>query len=175
MFLQRGAGSTEALLSDSKDQDFRRILSPSDIPNDNRPSNPRSGIIEPVFGNFSGAVSVGTTGAGCALATRIGTSAGGGDGGVGAVPVTFRCCETTTSGDSVILVAETFIPFLKPKASVSFPSIVNFCPLGIVNCWTVPSSNRRETDDGGLTQNTVPVTVSTVVTVFGVDVVMIVR
>src|SRR6516225_1902073 len=91
-----------------------------------------------VVGSFAGAgseaaVSVGG-GVGLAVATSIGTSGLGAGGGGGAVPALLICCATTVSGTSVILCAETVMPFLSPKASVSWPSTMNFCPLGILNC-----------------------------------------
>src|SRR5882672_8021619 len=55
------------------------------------------------------------------------------------------------------------MPFFRPKASVSFPLIVNFCPLGILKDWFVPSSNVKTTELGGETCQTLPVTVSTFV------------
>jgi len=50
------------------------------------------------------------------------------------LPVTFASCVTTVSGASTTLVAEIFIPFFNPQASVSCPSTLNFWPLGILNC-----------------------------------------
>jgi len=52
----------------------------------------------------------------------------------GAVPVLFVSCVTTVSGTSVTLCALTFIPFLRPQASVSRQSTINFWPLGILDC-----------------------------------------
>ncbi len=91
------------------------------------------------------------------------------------MPVTLCCCDETTVGTSTIFVAETFIPFLKAKASTIWPSTLNFWSLGILNSWFVLSSSVRITDVGGLTCQTLPVTVWIVVTIMGVVVVMIVR
>ena len=79
------------------------------------------------------------------------------------------------SGASVILVAVTFIPFLRPKASTISPFTLNFWSLGILKDWFSPFSMVRITESGGETCQTLPVTVCTVVTVRGVVVVVIVR
>ena len=91
------------------------------------------------------------------------------------MPVICACRLTTVIGSSVTLVAEIFIPFLKPFGSVSRPSTMNLWPRGIVNCWLVPSSSVRIKRVGGVTRQTVPVTVPTVVTNLGVVVTVIVR
>ena len=39
---------------------------------------------------------------------------------------------TTVSGTSTTFVAEIICPFLRPQASVCWPSTVNFCPLGML-------------------------------------------
>ena len=105
--------------------------------------------------------------------TRIGRSGDGSGGGI--VPVNSFCCSTTVSGTSTILVADTFIPFCRPQASVIWPSMLNFWPSGILNAWLVPSSKVRMTELGGFTYHTVPVTLFTVVMVCGVVVVVMVR
>jgi len=57
---------------------------------------------------------------------------GGGSGvGLGMVPVRTTFCDTTVSGVSVTAVAEMFIPFLRPQASVSWPLTLNFWPSGM--------------------------------------------
>src|SRR5262249_50330755 len=104
-----------------------------------------------------------------------GWSAGGGGGGAGIVPVTLRCCATTSSGTSVTFVAVTFMPFCRPQASVICPLTSNFWPFGILNRWFLPSSNVRITEVGGLTYHTVPVTLCTVWIILGVVVVVMVR
>jgi hypothetical protein len=86
---------------------------------------------------------------------------GGAGFGGGAVPVRTTSCDTTVSGVSVTAVAEMFIPSLRPQASVSWPSTLNFWPLGMLKDWFVPSSKVRMTEFGGLTRQTLPVTVFT--------------
>src|SRR6476620_193316 len=136
------------------------------------PSNPIRGRGLAVLGSSAG---VAGKGVGSAAAIRIGTSAGGAGGGGGIVPVNFRCCSTTLIGSSTTLVAATIIPFFKPKASVSWPSTMNFWPFGILNSWLVPSSKVKITVLGGEICHTFPVTLFTVVMVLGVVVTMVVR
>src|SRR6516225_357679 len=103
------------------------------------PRSPASGRLLPVFGSFAGAAAAGAASAagaaatGAATTTRIGTSAGGAGGGGGIVPVTWLCCDTTTSGVSTILVALMIMPFLRPNASTVWPFTLNFWSLGILN------------------------------------------
>ena len=59
----------------------------------------------------------------------------------------------------------TFITFLEGKASTTWPSTLNFWSLGILNCWFVLLSSARITDVGGVTCQTLPVTVWIVVTI----------
>jgi hypothetical protein len=124
-----------------------------------------------VVGSFlagsSVAASAVSTGAAGATTIRIGTPGAGAGGGGGAVPDTLTSCSITVSGTSVTLWAETIIPFLREKTSVSRPLIVNFWPSGTVNCWFSPFSSVRITLLGGETCHTLPVTVSTVVTTLG--------
>src|SRR5678816_291927 len=140
-----------------------------------RPANPIKGTALPVLGKWVGAGSAAGAGAGVDSAIKIGWSAAGAAGAGGMVPVTFACRSTTVWGTSTIFVAETFIPFLRPQASTICPSTLNFCPWGILNCWFSPFSIVRMTDRGGFTCHTVPVTLCTVVIVWGVVVTLIVR
>jgi len=112
----------------------RTALSPNEAARDRNPSSPINGSRLPVLGNAGAGASAGGAGTGTTTATKIGWSGGGGGGGGGAVPVICACCVTTVSGTSTILVAEIFIPFLKPQASVTCPSTLNFWSLGILNC-----------------------------------------
>ena len=81
-----------------------------------------------VLGNAAGvAAASGAAGAGTGFATamRIGWSAGGGGGG-GIVPASALFTETSVIGSSTTFVAETLIPFFRPQASNSCPSMLNF-------------------------------------------------
>src|SRR5579864_788410 len=131
---------------------------PNEKPQQTIPSSPTSGSRLPVFG--SSAASAGSAGFGACMTNtiNIGWSGGGGGGGGGSLPVSFLSCSTTVSGSSTTLVAEIFIPFFSPHASTIWPPMLNFCPLGILNDWLVPSSNVKMTDDGGVTCHTFPVT-----------------
>src|SRR5580704_5116810 len=131
-------------------------------PQQSIPSSPTNGSRLPVLGNSAGAGSAGF--GGCMTnTTKIGMSAGGGGGGGGILPVSFFSCSITVSGSSTTLVAETFIPFFRPHASTIWPFTLNFC--------LVPSSKLRMTDVGGVTCQTFPVTLCTVVIILSVLVV----
>ena len=75
----------------------------------------------------------------------------------------------------MITVADIFMPFSSPKASISLPFITNFCRFGILKGWFVPSGRVRITEFGGVTWKTVPSTVLIAVIVVGVTIVVIVR
>src|SRR5215467_2074039 len=100
---------------------------------------------------------------------------GGSSLGGAAIPVRMTSCDTTVSVVSVTAVAEMFIPSLRPQASVSRPLTMNRCPLGMLKDWFVTSSKDRMTEFGGLTRQTLPVTLLTVVIILGVVVVIVVR
>ena len=84
---------------------------------------------------------------------RTATVGSGGGGGGGACPVLLICRAISVSGTSVTAVAEICIPFRRPNASVSCPWIMNFWPLGILNCWFFPSSMVRMTETGGYVEH----------------------
>ena len=109
------------------------------------------------------------------MMSRVVPCLGGSGFGGAIVPVRFTSCDTTVSGVSVTAVAEMFIPSLRPQASVSRPLTMNRCPLGMLKDWFVPSSKDRMTEFGGLTRQTLPVTLLTVVIILGVVVVIVVR
>src|SRR5437667_2431005 len=157
------------------------VRNPNPAARASAPISPIRGSKLPVLGNSLVAGSVGAA-AGCGggvaraiITTSIGWSAGGGGGGGGIVPVNCFWCSTTVSGSSTTLVAEIFIPCFRPNASVSWPFTLNFWPLGILKRSVLPSASFKITEFGGVTCQTVPVTVWTVVTVLGVVVVVIVR
>src|SRR6266566_2009537 len=159
---------------------FRIVIDVKDRPQKSAPNSPMSGKSLAVFGSCLGAGSaaaVSTAGAGAVgtgtVTIRIGTSAFGCGGGGGIFPVLFISSAITVSGTSVTLCAWTFIPFLRLQASFSSPSTTNFCPLGILKLWLVPFSNVKITVLGGVTCHTVPLTVSTVVIILGVELVMV--
>src|SRR6516164_10174994 len=102
---------------------------------------------------------------------RIGASGGGGG---GSCSVMAEFCATSVVGASTTFVADTFMPFLRPKTSVLLPFTMKVWPFGTLNCWFVPSSRVRITDEGAFTCHTFPVTVWPVVMVLGVVVVVIV-
>ena len=136
---------------------IRRIMANAKAAQQNKtPNAPIRGMRDAVLGSLAGAASAGAAaaaGAGAATgtttATRTGTSAGGGGGGM--VPVVFFITETDVTGSSTTFVAEIFIPGFRPKASVSWPLIVNFWPLGILKRSTELSSRRSVTASGGVT------------------------
>jgi len=84
-------------------------------------------------------------GGGVDLAIKIGVSAGGAGGGGGIDPVSCLWCSTTVTGSSMTFVAETFIPFLSPHASVFWPSMLKFLVFGdceLLVCAVFQSKNH---------------------------------